>query len=346
MLSVSPRTVTLGRADQQAPEKHRRRIAWGPLGSYVVVVFVLLSLNFFLPRALPGKPIAALSSPTSDTYVGDAETRVAVERYYGLDRPLLIQYGRYLRGLADGDLGRSITYKAPVARMLSQRLGWTLLLVGASLGLATLAGTLAGLHSGWRRGRRIDRRLLALFLAIDNFPIFFVASVAAYLFAVRLGWFPLSGARTPFASYGPVGQVADVAHHLVLPATVMALQFASYQYLVMRASMVGELGADHLVLGRAKGLSDRVLKYRYAGRNALLPAVTVVGLQLGFAVTATIFVETVFSYPGVGRLMFEAVGERDYPLMQGCFLVLGLFVVSANLLADLALRRLDPRISR
>lgn len=134
-----------------------------------------------------------------------------------------------------------------------------------------------------------------------------------------------------------------MAYHLVLPATVLALQFVTFQYLVMRASMVGELGSDHLVLGRAKGMSEHVLKYRYAARNALLPAVTVATLNIPLAITAAIFVETVFAYPGIGRLLFEAVGDRDYPLMQGCFLVLSMLAVSANLLADLLYRRLDPR---
>ena len=138
-------------------------------------------------------------------------------------------------------------------------------------------------------------------------------------------------------------RATDLAHHLVLPATVLALQFMTYQFLVMRASMVGELGSDYLLLGRAKGLTDRVLKYRYAARNALLPSVTVIGLQLGWAITAAIFVEAVFAYPGVGRLMFGSVADRDYPVMQGCFLILTLIVVTANFLADLAYSRLDPR---
>lgn len=259
----------------------------------------------------------------------------------------MTQYGRYLSGLVRGDLGTSIRYHAPVTRVLAARLPWTLLLVGASLVLATAVGMLAGLHSGWRRGRAADRTLLIAFVAADNFPVFFLASIAAYLFAVRLGWFPLSGGRTPFSgSFGPVHQIADVAHHLILPATVMATQFATYQYLVMRGSVVSELASDYLRLGRAKGLSERTLKYRYAGRNALLPAVSVVALQFGFAVTATIFVEAIFAYPGLGRLMFLSVGERDYPTMQGCFLVLTVFVVTANLVTDLAYRRLDPRIAR
>jgi peptide/nickel transport system permease protein len=315
------------------------------LASYALVVLVLVTLNFVLPRALPGQPIETLSDPRSQTFVGDAPTRAAVERYYGLDRPLAEQYGRYLSDLARGDLGTSIRYHAPVADVLGRRIGWTLLLVVTAVALATAVGMLAGVHSGWRRGRRADRRLVAMFVVLDNVPSFFLASVVAYVFAVRLGWFPLYGARTPFSeSFGALHQVADVAHHLVLPGTILALQFVTFQYLVMRASMVSELGSSYLVLGRAKGVGERALKYRYAGRNALLPAVTVATLHIPLAVTAAIFVETVFAYPGVGRLMFEAVGDRDYPLMQGCFLVLSIAVVGANALADLLYRRLDPRV--
>lgn len=315
----------------------------GPAASYALVVLVLVTLNFALPRALPGRPIETLSDPRSQTFVSDAATRAALERYYGLDRSLPEQYGRYLEGLATADLGSSIRYHAPVATVLGRRIGWTLLLVVSAVALATAAGMLAGVHSGWRRGRAADRRLVALLLVVDNLPSFFLASVIAYVFAARLGWFPLSGARTPFERSGALAEIADVAHHLVLPAAVLALQFVAFQYLVMRAAMVAELGADHLLLGRAKGLGERVLKYRYAARNALLPAVTVATLQLPMAVTAAIFVEAVFAHPGIGRLLFEAVGDRDYPLMQGCFLLLSLLVVGANLLAEALYRRLDPR---
>ncbi len=319
----------------------------GPLASYALVVFFLLTLNFFLPRALPGEPIGGLSDPASTTYVSRDETRAAVRSYYGLARPLLEQYGDYLGGLARGDLGTSIHYNAPVSRVIGDRIGWSLLLIGSGLAFATALGMLGGILSGWRRGRALDRGLLGVFLTIDTFPVFFVASAAAYVLSVQLGWFPLSGARTPFSqSDGVLREVADVAYHLALPASVLALQFLTYQFLVMRSSMVGELGSDYLLLGRAKGLGDRALKYRYAARNALLPSVTVIGLQMGFAITAAIFVESVFAYPGIGRLMFSAVADRDYPTMQGCFLALTLIVVTASFLAELAYRRLDPRVAR
>ncbi|CAN5626498.1 ABC transporter permease [soil metagenome] len=313
-------------------------------GSYAVTLFLLVTLNFFLPRALPGDPLVSLSDPRSATYVGDDERRAAVEAYYGLDRPMVEQYGHYLGGLLTGDLGTSIQTNASVAGLLAERLPWTLLLVGTGLIAATVIGILAGIYSGWRRDHPSDKALFSFFVTLDNIPVFFLGSVVVYIFAAKLGWFPLSGARTPFSgSWRASRQVMDVARHLVLPAGLMSLQFASFQYLVMRAGMVGELGSDHLWLGRAKGLSERVLKYRYAARNALVPAVSVFALQAGFAATATIFVETIFSYPGLGRLMFESVGNRDYPTMQGVFLLLAAIVLSANFLADMVHRRLDPR---
>ena len=313
--------------------------------SYVVTVFFVVTLNFFLPRAMPGDPITALQASTTTDYVREIRTREALSRYYGLDQPLLEQYGRYLRALAQGDLGVSILYNAPVTGLVKDRLPWTVLLVGSAMVLATTVGIVAGLHSGWRRGRPVDRRLLTLFLGSQNFPVFFLASLALLVFAVQLGWVPLAGGRTPFSgSYSLLRQAVDIAHHLALPALVMAVELAGYQYLMMRASMVGELGSDYLVLGRAKGLRERSLKYRYAARNALLPTLSVVALQLSRpAMAGAIFVETVFAYPGLGQLMSSAVAVRDYPTLQGCLLVLSLVVVTANLLADLTYARLDPR---
>lgn len=317
----------------------RRRVV-----TYLMAMFLLVNLNFFLPRALPGDPVEALFSAASPTYVRDDSTRAELTRYYGLDGSPLEQYGRYLSALARGDLGTSIRETAPVGDLLLARLPWTVLLVTAGMAIAAVVGLSAGIHSAWRRGRSVDRRLLASFVVISNAPTYLLASMALLVFAVKLHWLPLAGGRTPFLQEaGLLAHVADLARHLLLPALVMATSFVVFQYLIMRGSMVSELGANHLLAGRAKGLSERRLKYGYAARNALLPVVTMQALQLRVAVGAAIFVEQVFAYPGIGLLLTTAVAGRDYPLMQGAFLVLTFTVLTANLAIDLVYERLDPR---
>ncbi len=329
-----------------AAPRRSRRSSGHVVASYVLTVVALITVNFFLPRALPGDPISALLASDSASYVENDATRAELRAYYGLDRPITSQFGGYLRDLARGDLGVSIRYNVPVTELVGERLPWTLLLIVGAMVPAVLIGWTAGVHSAWHRGRGTDRGLLAVFLTVHSFPVFFIGSIALFAFSVRLGWLPLSGTRTPFATYAsPVGAVVDVARHLVLPATVLAVQFATSQYVDMRASMVGELGADYLLAGRAKGLRQRRIKFRYAARNALLPVVAVTGVQVGLAVTQSILVETVFAYQGLGRLTFESVAYRDYPALQGCFLMLSLVVVTANFAADALSARLDPRIT-
>lgn len=315
------------------------------LGSYLVTVFVLVTVTFALPRALPGDPLSALVDAGSPTAVQDDGLRAELADYYGLDRSYVEQYGSYLSGLARGDLGISIRHNRPVLGLVVDRLPWTLLLIAAGILIAVFVGLVAGAHSGWRRGRFVDGGFLVGALTFNSFPAFFLASLSVFVFGATLGWFPLGGARTQFADFAPLAAAVDIAHHLVLPAVVVAIGFAASEYLVMRASMVSEAGADYLLMGRAKGLRDRRLKYRYAARNAVLPVVSLIGIHVGFALTNSIYVETVFAYPGLGRLMFEAVAFRDYPTLQACFLALGLVVVSANFLADSVPSRLDPRIS-
>jgi len=329
--------------DVQAPRTQGR---WRRvLVSYLLTAFLLVTLNFFLPRALPGDPISALMEPGGPSYVQDDELRAELEAYYDLDRSLAAQYGTYLANLVQGDLGTSIRYRQPVSKLVKERLPWTGLLVVSAMALAMVVGWLAGIHSGWRRGRRVDRRLLALCSLLDGFPVFFVGSLALLVFAVKLRWFPLAGASTPFSgSMSLPARVADVVHHLVLPACVMAIQFGASEYRLLRGSMVAELGSDYLLLGRAKGLRDRRLKYRYAASNALLPVVSQSAVHFAFALTwATVLVEAVFTYQGMGGLTAESIAFRDYPALQGCFLVLSLAVVTANLVADVLYRRLDPR---
>ena len=323
--------------------RRARRRAW----AYLLTVALLVCLNFLLPRVLPGDPITAMTATAASsgvsTEAGDASSRSQLERYYGLDRPLVTQFGAYLSDLAHGDLGTSIKHRVPVRRLLVDRVPWTLLLMATSIALATAAGMVGGIHSGWRAGRRRPGRLLYLFVALREVPSFFLATAVLLVFAVSLDWFPLGGASS--GDHAGLGALADVAHHLALPATVLAVQLLASTYLVMRAGMVSELGSPYLLLGRAKGLSEHRLKYAYAARNALLPVVTLTALQLGFAVTGSIFIETVFAYPGIGRLISEALTARDYPVLQGAFLVLTFTVVTVNLASDLLYARLDPRVA-
>lgn len=314
--------------------------------SYLLTLFFLVNLNFFLPRLMPGDPLDVLAGGNARAEQSiEQSDRERLQEYYGLDKPLVEQYFDYLGGLARGDLGYSIAFNRPVSDMIGERIGWTLLLVGSAVSIAALAGFTGGILSGWRRGRGLDRGLLGVFVGLGNLPSYFVAGVVLIVFSAKLGIFPIAGAQTPFAGYTGLERVLDIAHHLVLPASVMAIEFAVLYYLVMRSSVVGELGADYLRLGRAKGLPERRLKYRYAGRNALLPAVTSVALDIGLAVGITVFIERVFQYPGLGQLIFVSIGFLDYPLMQGCFLVIGVMVLTANLVADFLYPLIDPRVN-
>lgn len=320
--------------------------------AYVSTLLVLVVINFVLPRAVPGDPVEAMVARAAagggtQATIPDEQARAALEASYGLDEPLPAQFASYLSGLATGDLGVSIEDRRAVTTRLAERVPWSLLLMGTAMAMALAAGMLLGIHSGWRSGRGRDWLLLGAITTVRQIPPFFLAPLALLLFAGTLGWLPHSGASTPFAGdLGVWGRVADVGRHLVLPAGVLALQLTAAVYLFMRGSMVGELGAGYLRLGRAKGVPDRRLKYRHAARNALLPVVSLTAMQVAFLSTGTIFIETVFEYPGVGRLLFEGVRAHDYPLVQGGFLLLASLVVTANYVADVVYTRLDPRVSQ
>lgn len=316
----------------------------GRLGGYLATIFALITLNFALPRLMPGDPIDALVAQSSSNFVFGEESRAALEAYYGVDKPVVEQYGSYLADLSRGDLGRSTATNVEVAQEIKRRLPWTLLLIGTSLVLATIVGVTLGVHAGWRRGRRVDRTLLGVLLTVREFPTFLLGSLLLFLFAVKLDWLPLAGAETPFLTPAGIGErVIDVGTHLLLPATVLAVGLTAGSFLIMRASMVNELGTDHLLLGRAKGLRERRLKYRYAARNAMLPVVSLTGLQVSFAVTGNVLIERIFAYPGLGSLVFESIAARDYPAIQGAFLVISVSVVTVNALVDVLSSVLDPR---
>lgn len=310
------------------------------VGQYLLVLLLAVGLNFALPRAMPGGPLATLGG--EDVGLLGAEARAELLAQYDLDRPLPVQFGRYLVGVAQGDLGTSFVDRRPVSERLLARLPWTLLLVGSSLVLTTLIGVAVGAWAAARRERRRDTGTMISVLAIDAAPPFWVGMLFITGFGVQLGWLPTFGAVTP----GGEGGLSDIAAHLVLPVATLTLAGFAQTALVTRSSMLSVLGSEPLFVARAKGVPPRRLASRHALRPAVLPVHTLVLMEMGWLIGGAVVVETVFSYPGVGRLLFEAVLSRDFPVMQGAFLILTVTVIAANLLADLTYPLLDPRVRR
>ena len=314
------------------------------LATYAVALLLILALNFVLPRMMPGGPLTAIYGDEALVQMTPGLKADLVERF-ALDQSLWQQSGAYLSSLFQGDLGYSYYYNAPVFEVILGRLPWTLLLVGLALILSTLLGVVLGIETAWRRGSRSDRTVLAGIMALNGFPDFFLGMVLLLVFGVTLGILPLAGAMTPYSGLSGAALVLDVLKHLALPLAALTLAYVGSVYLLTRNTMITVLKEPYMLTARAKGLSQRVLKYRHAGRNSMLPVLTVTGLWIGRLVTGALFVEIVFSYPGLGYLTYEALLARDYPVIQGVLLLAATFVLAANFVVDLLYRKLDPRVS-
>lgn len=310
---------------------------------YAGVLAVVVTLNFLLPRALPGGPLRGLAGED----VGELTTRQREQilAAYGLDRPLPEQFVSYVGGLLRGDLGTSFRSGRPVIEVVGEALPWTLLLVGTATLIGALLGIALGVWSARRRGRGGGggNGIVTSSLIVDSMPAFWVGMLLIVAFGVTLGWLPTFGARSPGLRAEGWAAVGDVAAHLVLPVTALVGAGIAQLVLVTRSSMVSVLGADFLEHQRARGLPER-RRTRHALRSGLLPVHTVLMLEIGWIVGGALVVETVFAFPGLGRLTFEAIGARDFPLMQGAFLLLSITVIIMNLLADLTYPLLDPRL--
>lgn len=341
----SPSRADVAGTASPAPTSAGVRAAARSVLLYGVTLLAVVTVVFAIPRAMPGDPLQSLEDPSDPLYINDATARRELLAYYGLDRPLVAQYGAYLGRVARLDLGVSIANNLPVRTLVRQRLPWTLLLTGVSLSLASLVSYIAGIGAAWRRGTRVDRAMVAVMTAARAVPEFAIAAVLLVVFAVLVPVFPLYGATTPFAVYAsPLAWVGDVARHLALPATALTFGLLGNKFLLVRNTTIGILGQDYMMLATAEGLPRRRVKFHHAGRNALLPFLTVVGIQAGFAVGGSVFVESVFAYPGMGSLILKAVEQRDYPVLEGAFLVLAMSVLVLNLVLDLVYARLDPRV--
>jgi peptide/nickel transport system permease protein len=313
------------------------------LALYLIAMFIILALNFLLPRMMPGDPLMAIYGEEALVQMTPALKAELVERF-ALDQPWWQQLGAYFLALFQGDLGYSYYYNASVLSVILGRLPWTLLLVGTSLVLSTILGIILGIESGWRHGSKTDRTMLAGLMGLNGFPDFFLGILLLIGFGVTWAIFPLSGAITPYSGFAGAALALDVLHHLFLPVTALVLCHVGVSYLLTRNTMVTVLKEPYMLTARAKGLSNPVMRYRHAGRNALLPVITRTGIQLGRMVTGVLFVEIVFAYPGLGYLTYQALLTRDYPVLQGVLLIVALFVLIANFLVDLSYSKINPRI--
>jgi peptide/nickel transport system permease protein len=312
----------------------------GGLVSFILVVLV----GFFLFRMLPGDPVTTMSREMNL----DGSQRAALRESLGLNDPMIVQFGNYLIGVVQGDLGQSFEYKQPVSQLISERIGATLLLTGVSMVLAVALGLPIGTRAGWRRGSVFDKLSVGVSLTLWSVPTFWLALLLLMTLGVGVGplpgLFPVNGMQSSDVTGGWFTHALDIAWHMVLPViTIVAVIYAQY-VLVMRSSVLDEIGNDYLNTARAKGLRDALVLRRHAVPNALLPTVTVIMIQVGFLVTGAITTEYVFSWPGLGSLTAEALNIPDLPLLQGTFIVFSGCVIIANVVADLLYLVIDPRL--
>jgi peptide/nickel transport system permease protein len=316
---------------------------------FVATLWAAVTVNFFIPRLMPGTPAdAALAKLAGNGPVSPAQKQ-AIEDTLGVPKGSLVsQYGHYLDDAVHGRFGISYTYfPEPVTSLIRTALPWTLVLVGSATVLAFVVGTLAGVLAAWRRGRVTDAVATVGSTFTSAFPYFWTALLLLFVFAFKLNWFPIKGGYQADASPNwSAGFVADAAFHSVLPALTILVSGLGGWLLGMRNNMVNSLGEDYVLFAEANGLRSRTIALRYAARNALLPSVTAFGMALGLVVGGSLLTEVVFAYPGIGYLLYNAVVNEDFPLMQALFLVITISVLVANLVVDLLYGLLDPRARR
>ena len=314
------------------------------LFQYGLVLLVALTINFALPRLAPGDPLLYFFGDTINELT-EVQKQQALESM-GLGGSLWEQYIEYLKGIVTFDFGMSIKYAEPVMTIIGDRLPWTLLLVGPAMLFSAVIGVILGAYSAWNRGKSRDVSLLVGMLTLQAVPGFWVGLLFLAILAVQLGWFPTYGAVSMMQDGSVWGYIKDVAMHAVLPLTTITLATVGSNYLLTRSSMLESLGQDYITMAEAKGVHKKGLIFNHALRNALLPIYTHFTMTLGTLVGGAVVVESVFSYPGIGRLLYESVIARDFPMMQGIFLIITLGVIGANLFADLTYPLVDPRARR
>lgn len=315
----------------------------GKLVEIGVIFFIILTMLFFLFRLSPGDPVSKMVDPMLTP-----EDMKHMISQMGLDRPLWEQYIIYVKNFFTGSFGRSFHYGEPVAQIIKDRLGWTILLFTTSTVMAALAGVFLGKAAAWRKGSRLDNVMSVSALVCYTLFVPWFALLLLWGMGYKLGFFPLGGVLTPELWVGNtllLAKLLDIIHHMVLPLmTLFIINLGSY-LLLMRSSMLSVLREDYIVTARAKGLSEKDIRDKHAAKNAALPVITSVGLSLAFSINGGALTEQIFTWPGIGRELIFAVSNNDYPLAQACFLLIALVVLTANLIVDILYACIDPRIT-
>ena len=311
---------------------------------YTLHFFLVLTVNFALPRMMPGSPVDRFLTDPSFSM----QQREALLRQFGLDKPLHIQFILYIVNTLQGNLGVSFRfYPTPVMTVIMYRIPWTLYLLGIAYSLSIIIGVILGATAGWRRGSKTDTMTILFAFVTRSMPVFWLAMTLLLIFSYYLGIFPSSGALTPAISPDNIARyIGDLGWHVVLPATTIVLILIGPPALLTRNLIAEVTEEPYIYLAKAKGLSPRTVLFKHALRNVMLPVSSYSAILLGFIVSGAVFTETVFAWPGVGSLVYAAVISRDYPLMQGAFLITTISVLLANFLADILYSYLDPRVRR
>jgi peptide/nickel transport system permease protein len=319
---------------------NKKRIAKKLLYAAITIFFVLV-FNYFLFRILPGDILSMLSRSGKTT----PEMVANIREMYGLDLPWYQQFFVYLENLFTGDLGTSFIYKKPVAEVIGSRILPTVILLGVAEVLAIVVGIVFGIVSAWKRGKAIDTGLLSTSLLLYSMPTFWLGMMLILIFCVNLRLFPINGMVTPGRVFADTwAYINDVVRHMILPMACMALVMIGEYAITMRSTMIDVLSEDYITTAKAKGFSNGYVLRRHAMPNAMLPMITLIAINLGLIVGGAIQIETVFSWPGLGNLMYGALVNRDYPLLQGVFLLTTVTVILANFLSDILYEVVDPRV--
>lgn len=310
----------------------------GTVLAYLLAALAMIYLSYSLPGFLPGDFVTAMYSSSHVTLT--AEQEAEIRAFYTQREGFL----RYLLNLFTLNWGYSYAYLAPISNLILQALPWTLLLVGCAHMVSMVFGFIAGVELAWRRGRTVEKVGVGSMTILEGVPEIGTGVILLLIFALYLGWFPASGAGTAYAEHSAGAWAWDVLRHLTLPLATLVLTYFPGNFLLTRGSMVMVLKEQFIQTARAKGLPPFRVRYRHAARNVLLPMVTRLGLRIAFMVTGALVVETIYSYPGLGTLLFHAIGVRDLPLIRGIVLFSSLMVLLINLSLDYVYGWIDPRV--